>query len=190
MNFSFSNLLPQRSLISTWWLSCAFRDHRAGLQHSSVSTSSHACRHYFHSRTWACRSRLHISGSGERHCINFLWSVTCQISLGCFKHVTLKFSPLLPFNKSCLFTRDDKIRSCVLHLLRLHKKKQRIFDPYLWSSTLINISWSCSLVAVAWKISVLICVDWKEIDMHFKVMCVPVSWGIFACFFLWCIDCI
>lgn len=65
------------------------------LPYLPVSTSSHACHNYFHSRTQACRNCLHINGSQERHCMNFLWSVTCLISPGRLKHVTLKFSPLL-----------------------------------------------------------------------------------------------
>ncbi len=109
------------------------REHKAalaaslgGLPQPLISTSSYACHNYFHSRTWACKNCLHISGSQERYCMNFLWSVTCQISLGCLKHATLKFSPL-PL--CCLFTRDDEINSCVQHLTSLQKSESHISWP-------------------------------------------------------------
>lgn len=38
-------------------------------------------------------------------------------------------SAALPFNKSCLFTRDDEIKSRVLHLARLQKSESHIFWP-------------------------------------------------------------
>lgn len=96
-----------------------------------VSTSSHACHNYFHSRTRACRYFPNISGSRERHCMNFLWSMTCLISLGRLKHVTLKFSSLCLLNKSCLFTRDDEIISHVLHSTGLQKSESHLFWPML-----------------------------------------------------------
>lgn len=139
----------------------------AELLQPSISTSSHACHNYFHSRTWACRNRLHISGLRERHCMNFLWSVTCQISLGCLKHVTLKFSPLL----LCLL-----IRAVYSHVMMKSNlvcntwlpAESHIFWPiFVIINTYLANPGPVPLVAAAWScvkmISVWICVAWERL---------------------------
>lgn len=121
----------------------------AELPQPSISSLSHACHNYFHSRIGACRNRLYISRLQERHCMNFLWSVTCQIGLGCLKHATLKFSPL----PLCLLIRT-------------------VYSHTIMESNLVRYTW------LAWRNQTAIFwLKFVIISAYFAYPChVPLTW--------------